>query len=178
MKTIKVLDKEFSLSISEEEIQLFVNRIAEKMNQELVDKNPLFLSILNGSFMFTADLMKKLSIPCQISFVRFSSYEGTNSTGKVKQLMGLTEDIKDRTVVILEDIVDSGLTMQQLLKVLWEKQPKEIKVATMLSKPANLQLPLQLDYVGIEIPNDFIVGYGLDYNQYGRNLKEIYTIVQ
>lgn len=179
MKTIQILDKKFSLFISEADILHSVKQIADKINLDLSGKEPIFLCMLNGAFMFVADLLKNVNIPCEIAFVRFSSYEGTNSTGDVKQIIGLTKEIKNRTVVIVEDIVDSGLTMQYMLKVLREKQPKEIKVASMFVKPENIQVDnLHLDYVGMNIPNDFIVGYGLDYNEYGRNLKEIYKIVE
>ena len=138
---------------------------------------PLFLSVLNGSFMFTADLMKRISLPCDISFVKLASYAGTSSTGKVKELVGLNENIEGRTVVIVEDIIDTGFTMQRLVETLRSKNPKDIRIATLLVKPDKLQVNLDIDYVAMNIPNDFIVGYGLDYDGKGRNYRDIYTVV-
>ena len=178
MKTIDVLDKTFSLSISEESIQEAIKTIACKMNNELADKNPIFLSVLNGAFMFTSDLLKNIDIPCELAFIRLSSYEGTDTTGSVKELVGLNCAIKNRTIVIVEDIVDTGLTMQALINTLQKHEPEEIRIATMFFKPEKLTVSeLQLHYVGMTIKNDFIVGYGLDYNEQGRNLREIYTLV-
>ena len=176
-KSVQVLDKTFELFISEASIQLEVSRMAEQMNRELGGKDPLFLGILNGAFMFASDLYKQLSFPCQITFLKLASYSGTGSTGKVKQLIGLNLDLKDRVVVVLEDIVDTGITLDTILRQLSGFQPKEVKVATFLHKPAATKTEVKLDYVGIEIPNDFIVGYGLDYDGYGRNLREIYQLV-
>lgn len=176
-KSVQVLDKSFELSISETKIQLEVTRIAEEMNRELAGKDPLFLGILNGAFMFASDLYKQLSFPCQITFLKLASYSGTGSTGRVKQLIGLNLDLKDRVVVVLEDIVDTGITLNTILRQLSGYQPREVKIATFLHKPAATKTELKLDYVGIEIPNDFIVGYGLDYDGYGRNLREIYQLV-
>ncbi len=177
MKTIQILNKTFSLSISESAILQAVKLVADKMNKDLNGKNPVFLSVLNGAFMFTADLLKNINIPCEVSFIRLSSYEGTNSTGKVKELMGLSCDIKNRTVVILEDIIDSGLTMQALINTLKQYEPESIQIASMFVKPDCLIVKdLSIQYIGMEIDNDFIVGYGLDYNEYGRNLKEVYKL--
>lgn len=177
MSTIQIKDKQFTISIPEEEILQSVQRVADAINRDLEGKNPLFLSVLNGAFMYTADLMKRIQIPCEISFIKFSSYSGTSSTGEVKQLVGLNQDIKGRTVVIVEDIVDTGLTMQRLLEILAEKEPAEVHISTLLVKPEKLQVPLTIDYAAMEIPNDFIVGYGLDYDGFGRNYKDIYTVV-
>ena len=178
MKTINVLDKTFSLSISEQSIQEAVKAVAEKINKELADKNPIFLSVLNGAFMFTADLMKNINIPCELAFIRLASYEGIDTTGSVRELIGLNYSVKNRTIVIVEDIVDSGLTMQTLIKTLQAHEPKEIRIATLFFKPEKLTVEgLPLHYVGMNIKNDFIVGYGLDYNEQGRNLREIYTLV-
>lgn len=177
MDNIKINDKEFSVSIKEEDILTQVKRVAGEINRDLKDKNPLFLSVLNGSFMFTSDLMKHITIPCEISFVKLASYEGDSSTGVVKKVMGLQEDIKDRTIVIVEDIVDTGFTMKKLLKDLDTRDPKEIYIASLLVKPEKLQVELDINYVAMEIPNDFIVGYGLDYDGYGRNYPDIYTVV-
>lgn len=176
MKSVRIKDKSFRLSITESEILDRVKKVANQINIDLKDDNPVFLSVLNGAFMFTSDLMKYVNIPSEISFIRLSSYSGTESTGCVKSLMGLTADIKGRTVVVIEDIVDTGLTMLKLLDILNQYEPKEIKICTLLLKPDKLKVNLDIDYVAMSIPNDFIVGYGLDYDEYGRNLPEIYTV--
>lgn len=178
METIKIKDKVFSVSIPEAAIQREVVRVAEEINRDLKDANPLFVSVLNGSFMFTADLMRYVSIPCQISFIKLASYQGTASTGVIKEVLGLSEDITDRTVVIVEDIVDTGHTMQRLLETLGTRNPKEIRIATLLVKPDKLKIDLDIKYVAMNIPNDFIVGYGLDYDGFGRNYRDIYTVVE
>lgn len=178
METIKIKDKEFAVSIPESAIQKEVERVANEINRDLKDANPIFLSVLNGSFMFAADLMKNIRIPSQISFIKLASYEGTSSTGVIKEVMGLSEDITGRTVVIIEDIVDTGQTMQRLLETLGTRRPKAIKIATLLVKPDKLTVDLNIDYVAMKIPNDFIVGYGLDYDGYGRNYRDIYTVVE
>lgn len=177
-KRIKVLDLTFETSITEEKIRNEISRIAEDMNRDLDKKNPIFLGILNGAFMFASDLFKQITIPCQITFLKLASYEGTQTTGTVKQLIGINQELKDRTVVILEDIVDTGITLDTIIRQLSGYQPKEILVATMLHKPDALQKEVKLDYVGFEIPNEFVLGYGLDYNGYARNLPEIYTLVK
>ena len=174
--TVKVHDKYFAPFISEEEIQKQVERIAIEMNENLAQKDPIFLGILNGAFMFASDLYKQLSFPCQITFLKLASYSGTKSTGSVKQLIGINMELQDRVVVVLEDIVDTGVTLETILRQLSGFQPSEIQVATFLHKPEATIREVKLDYVGIEIPNDFIVGYGLDYDGYGRNLKEIYQL--
>ncbi len=178
MDKIKVRDREFAVSIPEEKIKARVAEIATQISHDLEGKRPLFLAVLNGSFVFAADLLRGIDTPCEISFVRMASYEGTSSTGVVKQLIGLKEDIKDRTVVIVEDIIDSGLTMVHLLDLLKEKQPADIKIAALLVKPGNLKVNLDIPYCCFEIPNDFIVGYGLDYDGEGRNLPSIYTVTE
>jgi len=178
MKQVKVHDKTFELYIPYEKISSVIEKMAHKMNEELADKNPLFLCILNGSFMFAADLFKRIKlVETEISFVKLASYQGDSSTGKVKQLIGLNEDIEGRTVVILEDIVDTGITITNIQEQLDKLNPKEVLVATMLLKPDSLQKEVNLEYVGLEIPNDFIVGFGLDYDGYGRNLIDIYTVI-
>mgnify|MGYP000431814887 CR=1 FL=1 len=144
--------------------------------EHLKGKKPLLLGVLNGSFIFAADLMRMLTIESEVSFVKMASYEGTSSTGSVKKLLGLNEDIKGRTVVIVEDIVDSGLTMERMLEYLKEFNPAEIHICTLLLKPDNLKRKLDIEYVAMEIPNDFIVGYGLDYDGLGRNLRDIYVV--
>jgi len=177
MKRIKLLDKEFEISIPASDIKEAIWKIADKINADLKDKNPVMVCILNGSFMFSADLLKLIKFPCQISFVKLASYEGTGSSGKVKELIGFNEELSGRTVLLLEDIVDSGLTLKNCIKQVQKAGAKEVIVATLLFKPNALKEDINLDYIGIEIPNDFIVGYGLDYNGYGRNLPDIYKIV-
>nr|WP_319573096.1 hypoxanthine phosphoribosyltransferase [uncultured Draconibacterium sp.] len=179
MKKVKILDKEFELFIPYEKIRSVVEQMAETMNRELAGKDPLFLCILNGSFMFAAEIYKRVDfVESEISFVKLASYHGDSTTGKVKHLIGLNEEIEGRTVVILEDIVDTGITINNILEQLEKLNPKEVQVATLLLKPDALQKEVDLKYVGIEIPNDFIVGYGLDYDGYGRNLIDIYTVVK
>jgi hypoxanthine phosphoribosyltransferase len=178
MKTVKLWDKEFRLSYSASDINTDIQKLAETLNHDLAnEENPLFLSVLNGSFIFTADLIRLITVPCEISFVKLASYEGTETTGKVNQLIGLTENIEGRTVVILEDIVDTGITLGKLIDTLNQKNPKAIKVATLLFKPESYNGKIKIDYVGKSIPNDFIVGYGLDYDGLGRNLADIYTLI-
>jgi hypoxanthine phosphoribosyltransferase len=174
---IQVHDKFFKPFISEDRIQEQVSRIASEMNQKLAAKDPIFLGILNGAFMFASDLYKQLTFPCQITFLKLASYSGTQSTGSVKQLIGINMELKDRVVVVLEDIVDTGVTLETILMQLSGFQPAEIQVATFLYKPEATIRDVRLDYVGMEIPNDFILGYGLDYGGYGRNFKEIYQLV-
>jgi hypoxanthine phosphoribosyltransferase len=174
---IKVHDKHFEPFIPENEILQEVSRIAEEMNRDLASKDPIFLGILNGAFMFASDLYKQLAFPCQITFLKLASYSGTHSTGTVKQLIGINRDLKDRVVVVLEDIVDTGVTLETIIRQLSGYQPAEIRVATFLHKPDATIRKVDLDYVGMEIPNDFILGYGLDYDGYGRNFKEIYRLV-
>ena len=178
MKTITLKDKTFGISIPENELLTAIEKVAEKMRKDLEGKNPIFLVVLNGAFMFAADLMKRVEIPAQMSFIKLSSYSGTNSTGSVNEIIGLNEDVKGRTVVIVEDIVDSGLTMSKMVEILKNKGVSELKIATLFFKPDALKYPLNLDYVVMPIPNDFIVGYGLDYDGYGRNLRDIYTLIK
>lgn len=177
MDIIQIRDKKFSLSIPESEIQLAVKQVGEKINRDLADKNPLFICVLNGAFMFAADLMKTVNLPCEITFIKLSSYEGLYTSGAVKEIIGLNESVVGRNVVVVEDIVDTGITMERILNSLHAKGAKEIHVATFLQKPDALQRDIQVDYVAMKIPNDFIVGYGLDYDGYGRNLKDIYTVI-
>lgn len=176
MASVKIKDKVFNLSIPEETIIGQVKRVAAEINGDLADSNPIFLCVLNGAFMFAGDLMKHVNIPSEISFVKLSSYSGTESTGRVKQLIGLSDTLKGRTVVIVEDIVDTGLTMLRLLDLIREHEPKEVRICSLLVKPDKLKVDLHIDYVAMEIPNEFIVGYGLDYDGQGRNLPAIYTV--
>lgn len=178
MDTIKIKDKSFAISITHADIQKEVVRVANEINRDLAGKNPLFLSVLNGAFMFTADLMKHITIPCEVSFVKLASYQGVASSGTIKEVIGINEDITDRTVVIVEDIVDTGLTMQRLLDTLGTRHPREIHIASLLVKPDKLEVELDIKYAAMHIPNDFIVGYGLDYDGFGRNYPDIYTICE
>ncbi len=177
METVKVLDKTFYKTISAQTIDERIAVIAQKMNAELKDKDVIFLGILNGSFLFAADLFRQINFECQITFLKVASYEGTTSSGKVKRLIGINENIENKTVVILEDIIDSGVTMDYILKQLRGYEPKEILIATLLFKPDAFKKDFNVDYIAIEIPNDFIVGYGLDYEGFGRNLRNIYTLL-
>lgn len=175
METKTIREKKFLISISATEIQTAVNKLAHKMNSELATGEVVFIGILNGSFMFASDLLKKIDLSCRISFIKTASYAGTKSTGEVLQLIGLNEDIKDKTVVIVEDIVDSGNTLDLVVKDLESYQPANIKIATLLFKPEAYRYDRKIDYIGFKIPNQFVVGYGLDYNGFGRNLESIYT---
>jgi hypoxanthine phosphoribosyltransferase len=178
METIQIKDKRFRISIPEEEIKARVKAVAEQINKDMADKNPLFLCVLNGSFIFAADLMREITIPCEISFVKLASYAGTMSTGKVTEVIGINEDLSGRHIVIVEDIVDTGRTMQRMIETLGTRNPASIHICALLVKPEKLEVPLNIEYAALEIPNDFIVGYGLDYDQQGRNLRDIYTIVE
>ncbi|WP_317899755.1 hypoxanthine phosphoribosyltransferase [Aurantibacillus circumpalustris] len=175
-KVITIKDKQFKPYINRQKIAEAVKVLADAINSDLKDECPIFLAVLNGSFMFAADLLKEITIPCEISFVKLSSYTGMSSSGNVTELIGLNEDISGRSVVIIEDIVDSGLTLERLTEILKEKNVKQIKTATILFKPASYKKNYQLDYVGFNIPDDFVVGYGLDYEGLGRNLKEIHVL--
>ncbi len=178
MKQVKIHDKDFQLFIPYEKIRAAVEKMAESMNRDLAGKNPLFVCILNGSFMFAAELYKRIElVETEISFVKLASYAGQQTSGEIKQLIGLNEKIEGRTVVVLEDIVDSGLTIEHIQEQLQHLNPKEVIIATLLLKPDALKKKVNLDYIGMEIPNDFIVGYGLDYNGYGRNLIDIYSVI-
>lgn len=177
MKTIKVKDKEFKLSIKAEEINVAVESIAMKLNHDLKGKNPIFLVVLNGAFIFAADLYRRIEIESEISFIKLASYSGTESTSEVTELIGLNEKLRGRTVVILEDIIDTGTTMQYLINKLRYLGVSEVLLAVLLFKPSAFREDFRIDYLGLEIPNDFIVGYGLDYDGFGRNYADIYKIV-
>ena len=178
MGRVKLKDKVFEISISEAEILQRIKVVAEKISKDMEGKNPLLLAVLNGSFIFAADLMRMLTIPCEISFVKLASYQGTTSTGVIKEVFGINEDISGRTVIIVEDIVESGLTIKRMIETLGTRNPESIHICTLLLKPERLTVPLNIEYVAMKIPNDFIVVYGLDYNQQGRNLRDIYTVVE
>ena len=176
MSKVQIHDKTFKIKITSNEIKKAISNVAEQINKDLKDKKPLFLAVLNGSFMFAADLMKKVNIDCEISFVKVASYEGTSTTGNIKQLIGLNESIKDRTIVILEDIVDTGNTIENIWNQLKQLGASDVKIATLLFKPEAYTKTLPIEYAAIVVPNDFLVGYGLDYNGYGRNLDAIYVL--
>ena len=178
MSTIRVHDKEFAPSIPAEDIMAQVRRVAEEINKDYEGQQPLFLVVLNGAFIFAADLMREISVPAEVSFVKLASYEGTSSTGTVREVIGLNTDITGRPIIIVEDIVESGITMAHMIETLKKQNPKSIDICTLLVKPEKLEVKLDIRYVAMEIPNDFILGYGLDYDGLGRGLKDIYTIVQ
>ncbi|MBR4368965.1 MAG: hypoxanthine phosphoribosyltransferase [Prevotella sp.] len=178
MDIVKIKDKTFKISIPEAEILKHVKEVADRINRDMADKNPLFLAVLNGSFMFAADLMKLITIPCEISFVKLASYQGVISTGSVREVIGINENLSGRTVVIVEDIVDTGLTMKRMIESIGTRNPASVHICTLLLKPEKLQEELDVEYVAMKIPNDFIVGYGLDYDQQGRNLRDIYTVAE
>lgn len=178
MKKIKLHDKEFEIFIPFEKINEAVNKVAQEINNDLKNEDVLFICILNGSFMFTSELFKAVELDQpEVTFLKLSSYEGTDTTGQVKKLIGLNEPIKGRTLVVLEDIIDTGTTIVEVMKMLKEHNPKDVKIATLLLKPEKFGDKMPIDYVGLEIGNDFIVGFGLDYDQKGRNLKDIYKVI-
>ncbi len=177
MSVIKVHDKSFETYLSEEIILLRVKEIAADLSKTFANKKPLFISILNGSFMFASDLFKHLDIEAEICFIKLASYKGMKSSGNVVTSIGLEADLFGRDVVIVEDIVDTGKTLHNFLPKLIHQQPASLKIVTLLHKPEATEYPLQLDYVGFSIPNKFVVGYGLDYDGLGRNLKEIYQLI-
>lgn len=176
MSIVKIKDKVFETSIPEEEIRRRVKAVAEQINRDMTGKNPLLLAVLNGSFIFAADLMREITIPCEISFVKLASYQGTTSTGTIKEVIGINEDLTGRTVIIVEDIVESGLTMKRMTESIGTRNPASVHICTLLLKPDRLRVSLDIEYVAFRIPNDFILGYGLDYDQQGRQLRDIYTL--
>lgn len=178
MNTVQIKDKKFAVSFSEAQIMERVKQVAEQINRDMEGKTPLFLGVLNGAFMFASDLMKNITIPCEISFVKLASYQGITSTGKIKEILGINEDLTNRHVIIVEDIVDTGRTMKQMIESLGTRHPASVSICALFVKPDKLLEPIDVEYPCFKIPNDFIVGYGLDYDQQGRNLKEIYTLVE
>jgi len=177
-QNIKVLDKEFAPFILYSEITKATARIANEINKEFAGTNPLFVVTLNGAFMFASDLLKKITIDCEISFAKLSSYESMKSTENIKELIGVEEDIRNRNIIIIEDIIDTGLTMDYMLKKLSEKGQPHVKIVSLLFKKEAFKKTFPIDYIGFTIPNNFVVGYGLDYNGYGRNLTNIYTHIE
>lgn len=178
MSIVKIKDKTFKTSISESEIKQRVKVVAEQISRDMADKNPLFIGVLNGSFIFAADLMREMTIPCEISFVKLASYQGTMSTGTIHEVLGINEDLTNRTVIIIEDIVDTGQTMKCMIESIGTRHPASVHICTLFLKPDKLQEDVKVDYVCFSIPNDFILGYGLDYDQQGRYLREIYTLIE
>ena len=171
---MKILDLEFRPYIKQDEIQKNIKRIAKSINKDFADKNPLFLVILNGAFIFAADLFREIKIPAEISFIKISSYQQITSTGKIKELIGLSENVFNRHLIVIEDIIDTGLTLDHVMNALDDLGASSISVASLFIKPEILKLSIDIKYVGFEIPSKFIVGYGLDYDGYGRNLKDVY----
>ena len=176
MKTVKIKDKEFVPMISEEEIKRRVKELAAQISKDMAGKNPLLLAVLNGSFVFAADLMREITIESEISFVKLASYQGTTSTGTVKEVIGINENLSGRTVIIVEDIVESGLTMKRMIESLGTRNPASVHICTLLLKPDCLKVDLDIEYAAFSIPNDFIVGYGLDYDQQARGLRDILSL--
>ena len=178
MARVKLLDKEFETSILAADIEQAAADVAARISRDLKDKNPIFLVVLNGAFMFAADLLRNVTIDCQISFVKLASYAGTQSTGVMKHLIGVNEDLRGREVVIIEDIVDAGTTITNIIEQVKALGTDKIHVCSMLFKPEVCPKEKTPEYIGLNIPNAFIVGHGLDYDGYGRNLRDIYKIVE
>jgi hypoxanthine phosphoribosyltransferase len=179
MHKIKVEDKAFEIFLENDTLNKRIRLLGIQINVDYEGKCPLFIGVLNGSFLFMADLIKEINVPCEVAFMRVASYEGTASSGSVKELIGLPDNIEGRDIIIVEDIVDTGLTLMHILKTIKEKNPASTKVASLLLKPSALKYEIEeLEYVGFEIPNEFVVGYGLDYNGLGRNLTDIYRATE
>lgn len=178
MDRIRLKDKEFELFIPEEKIQEAVKEIAVRIKADVGDRNPLFVAILNGAFMFAADLMRALNDSSELTFARYSSYRGLNSTGTIHEIMPVQADVKGRTIILIEDVIDTGYTMELVMRKLREEGAADVRLATMLFKPDALKCRLVPDYVGLPIPNDFIVGHGLDYDELGRAYRDIYKVVE
>ena len=177
MKTVKVLDKEFKISITSAEIRTRVQELAKQISSDMGSSDPLFLGILNGSFMFACDLFKELTVDAQITFIKVTSYEGAASSGRVKELIGLNQDIGGRNIIILEDIVDTGTTIDTIINQISSFKPASIRIATLLYKPSVSKTRIKIDYTGFIVNDDFVIGYGLDYNGYGRKYADIYSLI-
>ncbi len=173
---MQLLDKTLFPYIREKEITARVNELAQQISRDYAGKDPIFIILLNGAFLFASDLVKEISIPCQLSFIKVSSYSGTQSLGELRELIGLSENIKDRHVILLDDIIDTGLTMDNVLTQIRNQHPASVSTVSLLLKPDMFTNAFKPDYIGFSIPNTFVVGYGLDYNGYGRNLKDIWQI--
>ncbi|MBD0333498.1 MAG: hypoxanthine phosphoribosyltransferase [Chitinophagaceae bacterium] len=177
MPYIKVHDKKFEIFLSENQIQEKVQEIARRINEDYVNKRPLFVAILNGAFMFASDLFKHLTIDAEICFIKLASYKGVKSTGNIITAIGLDQDLYNRNIIILEDIVDTGKTLSEFLPKLHHHHPASLKITALLHKPEAAQYPIAIEYRGFSIPNKFVVGYGLDYDGLGRNFREIFQLV-
>jgi hypoxanthine phosphoribosyltransferase len=175
---IQLHDKAFTPFISAQEIDFALTNIAKQIEDDFTDEVPVFVGVLNGAFMVVSDLLKKYKLPCEVCFIKLASYEGTKSTNEVKHLIGLNQNLEGRTVVVIEDIVDTGSTLEELKELFKKQNVKHFKIATLFLKPDAYKKDIKLDYVGIRIPNKFIVGYGLDYNGLGRNLSEVYQVTE
>ncbi|GGC10480.1 hypoxanthine phosphoribosyltransferase [Dyadobacter sediminis] len=173
---INILDKTFVPFISRSSIESRIAELADQIGKDYAGRNPVFIVVLNGAFLFAGELVKNISLTCEITFIRFSSYSQTESTGNVRQIIGMEESIENRDIIIVEDIVDTGLTMAHLLKQIKDRSPKSVEIATLLHKPEALKTPIDMRYVGFEIDNKFVVGYGLDYDGFGRNLDSLYVL--
>lgn len=175
---VNIHQKEFELLLEKDAIAKRIRLMAIQLNIDYEDRSPMFIGVLNGSFLFMADLMKEITIPCEVEFVKVASYRGTNSSGTVKEILGIPDHLKDRDIIIVEDIIDSGITMKYIVDKVSAQDPASVAVCSLLFKPAALKQELQgLTYIGFEIANDFVVGYGLDYDGVGRNLNHIYKAV-
>ncbi|MCK5103723.1 MAG: hypoxanthine phosphoribosyltransferase [Cyclobacteriaceae bacterium] len=175
---MQIHDQHFELFISSEKIKQRIHEIAAQINEDFIDKKPLFLSILNGAFIFTADLFREITIPAEVSFIKLKSYRKMETSGKIKELLGLEHNIFNRNIIIIEDIVDTGKTLNHILEEFTQLGARSIEVMTLLHKPEANNHPVHLKYVGFEIPDKFVIGYGLDYDGYGRNLKDIYKVIE
>jgi len=178
MHKIQVADKEFGIFLENESINRRIGMISIQINVDYEDRCPLFIGVLNGSFLFMADLLKEITVSCEVAFIKVSSYAGTESTGEIKETFGLPTDLHNRDIILVEDIVDTGFTIEHILEQVHAQKPASVKVCSLLLKPASLKKEIpELEYIGFEIPNEFVVGYGLDYNGLGRNLKDIYRVI-
>ena len=177
MKEVQILDKRFREFIPEHTIQERINELASQINKDYAGKEVICIGVLNGAFIFAADLFRKIEFKARITFIKLASYAGTSSSGEVKELIGWNEDLKDKSVIIIEDIVDTGVTLEHTVDNLIIRDAREIKIVTLLLKPEAYKKDIHIDYIGFEIPNDFVVGYGLDYNGEGRNLPSVYSLI-
>jgi hypoxanthine phosphoribosyltransferase len=178
METINILDKTFRISISSQKIAERINQLADEINHDLKSKEVVFIGILNGAFVFASDLLRHVNLACQVTFLKISSYKGVQSSGFVNHLIGLNDDLNNKTVVIIEDIIETGKSLHSAIDLIKEQNPAEIKVAGLLFKPDSYTFDHRIDYIGFTIPNNFVVGFGLDYNGFGRNLSDLYTIIE
>ena len=176
MSNIKIKDKQFEPFITEEDLLDSISKIADQLNEEYRDKSPVFVCILTGAFMFAAEILKRFKWDCEVTFMRLKSYDGTESKGEVRELQGFVEKLEGREIIVLEDIIETGKTMTHLLEKMKNQNPASIRIASLFFKPHALQKEVHPDYVAFEIGNDFIVGFGLDYDGYGRNLRQIYKV--